>query len=124
MNPLRSTTMSTPSPLPEPLVERIAQRLRAMGEPMRIRILDSLRDGPATAQELTARLGTSPQNISKHLGVLRAAGLVRRERDGAAVLHEIADPTVLSICEQVCGELTREVRELGRLLEPQADTVA
>jgi ArsR family transcriptional regulator len=111
--------MSAPHPMPDQLVELVAQRFRAMGEPMRVRILDALRDGPATAQDLTARLGTSPQNISKHLGVLRAAGLVRRERDGAAVRHEIADPTVLSICEEVCGSLTREVRELGRMLEPR-----
>lgn len=119
MDPLGSVFMSAPHPMPEQLVELVAQRFRAMGEPMRVRILDALRDGPATAQDLTARLGTSPQNISKHLGVLRAAGLVRRERDGAAVLHEIADPTVLNICEEVCGSLTREVRELGRLLEPR-----
>ena len=119
MDPLRSTIMSAPHPMPEQLVELVAQRFRAMGEPMRVRILDALRDGPATAQDLTARLGTSPQNISKHLGVLRSAGLVRRERDGAAVLHAIADPTVLTICEEVCGSLTREVRELGRMLEPR-----
>lgn len=109
--------MATPNPLPEPLVEMIAQRFKAMGEPMRIRILDALRDGPATAQDLTSRLGTTPQNISKHLGVLRTAGIVRREREGSVVRHAIADPTVLGLCEQVCGELTREVRELGRLLE-------
>lgn len=114
---LESPEMAAPHPLPEPLIDLIAQRFRAMGEPMRVRILDALRDGPATAQDLTAQLGTTPQNISKHLGVLRGAGLVRREREGSAVLHEIADPSVIAICEQVCGELTREVRELGRLLD-------
>ena len=45
--------MSLPHPLPEPLVELIARRFRVIGEPMRIRILDRLRDGEASVAELT-----------------------------------------------------------------------
>jgi len=108
--------METPRPLPEPLIELIARRLRAMGEPMRLRILDALRDGPASPQELQDRVGTSPQNVSKHLGVLHGAGLVGRERDGATVRYSIADPTVFAICDEVCGSVSREIAELGNLV--------
>ncbi len=62
--------MGIPHPLPDPLVELIAQRFRVIGEPMRIKLLDRLRDGPATVGELVAALGASQQNVSKHLGVL------------------------------------------------------
>ena len=73
-----------PHPLPEPLVELIAQRFRVIGEPMRIRLLDALRDGPLTVNELTEALGATQQNVSKHLGVLAQAGIVAREKHGTA----------------------------------------
>lgn len=107
-----------PHPLPDPLVDLIADRFRVLGEPMRIRILDRLREGEATVGELADALGTSQQNVSKHVGVLARAGLVRREKDGNAVRCAIADPSVLELCEQVCGGLRRQVAELGALLDP------
>ena len=69
-------------PLPDSLVEVIAARFRVLGEPMRIRLLDQLRDGPLTVGQLTATTGATQQNVSKHLGVLAQAGLVGREKDG------------------------------------------
>ena len=55
--------MPLPRPLPDPLVELIARRFRVLGEPMRIRLLDRLRDGEATVLELTDALGASQQNV-------------------------------------------------------------
>jgi DNA-binding transcriptional ArsR family regulator len=112
--------MEMPRPLPEPLVDLIAERFRVLGEPMRIRILDRLREGEATVGELADALETSQQNVSKHIGVLARAGLVRRERDGNAVRCGIADPSVMELCEQVCGGLRRQVAELGALLDAAA----
>ena len=71
-----------PHPLPEPLIELVAQRFRVLGEPMRIKLLDRLRESDATVGELQDALGASQQNVSKHLGVLHAAGMVRRTKDG------------------------------------------
>jgi DNA-binding transcriptional ArsR family regulator len=105
-----------PRPLPEPLVELIAQRFRVIGEPMRIRLLDALRDGPMTINELTTALGATQQNVSKHAGVLAAAGIVGREKDGTRVRCYIADETVFELCELVCGGLRRQVTELEQLL--------
>ena len=76
--------MPLPHPLPEPIVELVAQRFRVIGEPMRIRILDRLRDGEATVAELTEHLATSQQNVSKHLGVLHQAGILSRRKTGRA----------------------------------------
>ena len=112
--------MEMPHPLPDPLVDLIAERFRVLGEPMRIRLLDRLRDGEATVGELADALGTSQQNVSKHVGVLARAGLVGREKDGNAVRCRIADPSVLELCEQVCGGLRRHVAELGALLDAAA----
>ncbi|MCD6727183.1 MAG: metalloregulator ArsR/SmtB family transcription factor [Solirubrobacteraceae bacterium] len=106
-----------PHPLSDQLVEVIAQRFRVLGEPMRIRLLDALRDGEATVQELQEATGASQQNVSKHLGVLLNAGVVSREKDGNHSRYSIADESVFALCEQVCGGLRRQVAELEALLD-------
>jgi len=112
--------MDIQHPLSAQLVELIAQRFRVIGEPMRIKLLDALRDGPATVQELTAATGATQSNVSKHLTVLFGAGIVRRERDGLYVRYEIADESVFALCEQVCGGLRRQIDALGATLSDAA----
>jgi DNA-binding transcriptional ArsR family regulator len=110
-------SMQIPHPIPASLADLIAQRFRVMGEPMRIRLLDALRGGELSVRELAEATKTSQQNVSKHLGVLHAAGIVRRHKDGNRVLYEIADQTVFDLCEHVCGGLQRQVEELAGLIE-------
>ena len=105
-----------PHPLPEALVELIAQRFRVIGEPMRIRLLDALREGPLTVNDLAEALGASQQNVSKHMGVLAHAGIVAREKDGNRVRCSIADESIFELCELVCGGLRAQVAELDQLL--------
>lgn len=105
---------TVPHPLSEPLVELISERFRALSEPMRIRLLDRLRDGEATVGELTEASGSTQQNVSKHLGILSAAGIVARERDGNFVRYRIADQTILELCELVCGRLREQSAEFDR----------
>ena len=112
--------MAVPHPLPDDLIELIAERFRALSEPTRIKLLDRLRDGEATVLELTEVIGTTQQNVSKHMGVLSGAGLVIREKEGNSVRCRIADESVLRLCEQVCGGLQRQVAELQALLGPAA----
>ena len=108
--------MDLPRPLPEPLVELVAQRFRVIGDPMRIRLLDRLREGSATVGELVQAVGASQQNVSKHLGVLHEAGIVSRRKDGTHAYYAIADESVLDLCEQVCGGLQRQFSDLARLV--------
>ena len=105
-----------PHPLPEPLIDLVAQRFRVLGEPMRIKLLDRLRDGDATVGELQEALGASQQNVSKHLGVLHAAGMVARAKDGNFSRYSISDPSVFELCEQVCGGVRRQLSELEAIL--------
>lgn len=110
--------VATPHPLPEPLIELVAQRFRVLGEPMRIKLLDRLREGDATVGELQEALGASQQNVSKHLGILHSAGLVTRTKDGNHTRYSIADPGVFELCDQVCGAVRRQLRELEAILQP------
>jgi DNA-binding transcriptional ArsR family regulator len=103
-------------PVTPELAEVIAQRFRVIGDPMRIRILDLLRDGERTVGEITEGLGTSQQNASKHLGVLLQAGILARRKEGTSARYSVADPGVFELCEQVCGGLQSQVAELNALL--------
>jgi DNA-binding transcriptional ArsR family regulator len=107
---------AVPHPLPDDLVELIARRFRVLAEPMRIKLLDRLREGGATVAELQDASGASQQNVSKHLGVLLQSGLVARRKEGNFARYEIADDSVFELCEQVCGGLRRQLDEMEALL--------
>jgi ArsR family transcriptional regulator len=108
--------MTTVHPLPDTLVELIAERFRALSEPTRIKLLDRLREGEATVLELTELLGTTQQNVSKHLGVLQRCGIVARRKQGNFAYYRIIDEGVLSLCEMVCGSLQEQVESLRQLV--------
>jgi DNA-binding transcriptional ArsR family regulator len=90
--------------------------LSVLAEPMRLKLLDRLRDGDATAGELHEALGASQQNISKHLAILRDAGMVERTKTGTQVRYAISDPSVFELCEQVCGGARRRLEQLEAIL--------
>jgi DNA-binding transcriptional ArsR family regulator len=104
-------------PLPDAFVELVAQRFRILGEPMRIKILDRLRESEATVGELVAATGSSQQNVSKHLRVLLEAGLVGRAQDGNFARYSIADESVFRLCEEVCGGIQDRLAELEAVIE-------
>src|SRR6266540_4123945 len=108
--------MMLPHPLPNDLVELIARRFRAIGEPMRIRLLDQLRDGEATVGELSEATAASQQNISKHLTVLADAGILGRRKEGNRVYYRIVDEGVFALCEDVCGSVQEQLRTLSELV--------
>lgn len=120
---ITSTTNAAriPHPLPEPLIELIAQRFGCLAEPMRVKLLDRLRDGEATVGELQEATGASQQNVSKHLGVLLNAGMVSRTKHGNRTCYAIADETVFQLCELVCGGLRRQLAELDLILSAGAE---
>ena len=113
-----TTLPPVPHPLPEALIELVAQRFRVLGEPMRIKLLDQLREGDATVGELQEALGASQQNVSQHLGILHDAGMVSRTKAGNHTRYGISDPTVFELCDQVCGGVRRQLAELEAILQP------
>lgn len=104
-------------PLTPAAAELIARRFRALSDPTRLRILDTLREhGEASVSELTAALETSQQNVSKHLAALHGEGYVARRKEKTRSLYRISDPSVLELCEQVCSGIEAQLAELGAAL--------
>jgi ArsR family transcriptional regulator len=103
-------------PLPDALVDLIAQRFRALGEPSRIRILERLRSGACSVQQLADGLELSQQNVSKHLALLLSLGIVSRAKEAGFSYYAIADDSVVRMCDEVCGTVQRQVAELHELM--------
>ena len=113
---IEGTLMPLPHPLPDELLELIARRFRAISEPMRIKLLDGLRDGEATVSALTEASGASQQNVSKHLAHLAEVGIVARRKEGTHVYYRIADEGVFKLCEDVCGSIQHQLATLSELV--------
>lgn len=94
----------------------IAERFAALGDPVRVRLLDALRRrGEASVGELAELAGAGYANAAKHLTLLYRERILVRRKEGARVIYRIEDPTVLAICELVCSSLAAQVHELEAL---------
>jgi len=91
-------------------LEKIAASFRALSEPTRLAILQELKHGPMTVNEIVAAVGLSQANVSKQLGVLRDAGFLHREQRGTSAFYSIGDGSVFDLCALMCDRLNRRVR--------------
>ena len=92
-------------PLTPEQLEGIAALFKALGEPMRLRILQSVCHGPRSVGEIVKAADSTQANVSKHLSLLSAAGIVRRERDGQRVLYGVKNELAVRLCELVRSQL-------------------
>jgi ArsR family transcriptional regulator len=92
-----------------------AEVLKTLASPRRIQILHVLAEGPIEVGRLAGRIGASQPNVSQHLSVLRAAGLVDAERDGREVRYRLSDPDVMVACGLMRTVLQRRLARLGRM---------
>ena len=75
--------------------ERYAAVGRALADPKRLCVLESLAIGELSVSDLSTRVGCQVPNMSQHLAVLRRAGLVTSRRDGNTILYRLTDDRVL-----------------------------
>lgn len=99
--------------LPPLLMGQVAERFRALGEPARLQILDALRAGERSVSDLVEVTGLTQANVSRHLGVLHASGLVTRRKEGAFVFYA-AHEEVWQLCDLVCGRLRADAELVRR----------
>ena len=75
--------------------QRTAAVGRALADPKRLCVLESLAEGELSVSDLSIRVGCQVPNMSQHLAVLRSAGLVHTRRDGSTVYYRLSDARVL-----------------------------
>ena len=93
------------------LLPSVVERLRAVADESRLRILMRLREGEANVTTLVNDLGIAQASVSKHLAVLREVGLIDVARQANRAVYRIKDESVFEMCEIVCGGVVRHLRE-------------
>ena len=86
-------------------LDRIALHFKLLGEPMRLKILQAVCKEPRTVNDIVSAVGATQANVSKHLSLLAAAGILTREKDGQCVYYGLKDPLTLKMCELVHAHL-------------------
>ncbi len=83
----------------------LAGRFKLLGEPMRLKILQSVCGKPRTVNDIVEATGSTQANVSKHLALLATAGILKREKDGQCVYYGMKDKLVVQLCELVRAQL-------------------
>jgi DNA-binding transcriptional ArsR family regulator len=92
---------------------RVAAAFKALGDPLRLAIVEALRSGERNVSDLVRVTGGAQANVSKHLQILHAAGIVQRRRAGLYTCYRLADSAVGTVCDTMADR----VSSAGRALE-------
>lgn len=94
-----------------------AELFKALGHPVRIRILELLRDGEHTVSGLQRELGIEMSSVSQQLAVLRNRNLVTGRKEGTTVVYRIVDPQVFGLLDTARAMFQRQVDDLQELAD-------
>ncbi|MGF1459816.1 MAG: ArsR/SmtB family transcription factor [Leptolyngbyaceae cyanobacterium] len=98
-------------PVPTDVVQQVAAYFSILSEPMRLRILNLLRDGEQCVQDLVAATATSQANVSKHLKVMLQAGMLSRRTEGTAAYYRVTDTLTYELCQLVGDRLASRIEQ-------------
>ena len=90
---------------------QVAAYFTALSEPTRLHILSLLREKEHNVGELAELCNYTSANISRHLAVLSKHGLVAKDNRGTSVYYRIADESVYTLCDLVCGSILKQLEE-------------
>ena len=108
---------STHGPIPEQLFPILANRLKALADPTRLRAINLLMQGERTVSEIAESLGLRHGTASSHLGVLQRAGIVMSRKDGTRAYYRITNPMVFDLCKVMCQGIRAEFERNAQLAQ-------
>jgi DNA-binding transcriptional ArsR family regulator len=85
-------------------IEQAAIAMQAMSHPLRIKILCLLSSGELIVQDIVDAVGTTQSNISQHLGILKASGMINSRKDGTKMFYALTDERIMRMIT-----LTRDI---------------
>lgn len=102
--------------MPAPIYQVKAELFKTLGHPARVRILEVLREGERTVNDLVPEVGIEASHLSQQLGVLRRAGLVHGRKEGTSVWYSVADSAIFDLLDVARRILTTSLTETRALL--------
>ncbi len=106
--------MKSAQPVPEEVVQQVAEYFSILSEPMRLKILNLLREEEKCVQELVEATETSQANVSKHLKVMLQAGILSRRTEGTSAYYRVEDMLIFDLCNLVCDRLASRIEQQAR----------
>ena len=97
--------------------EKQAEVINAMAHPVRIAIIDFLKDGEQCVCDIAAHIGSERSNVSRHLSVMVNAGILEYRKDGLKVIYKLKCPCILDFFSCITGVLKQQFREDEKLLK-------
>jgi len=98
------------------LYERQAEIAKAVAHPLRIAVIDFLKDGERCVCEIAERVGSERSNISRHLGVMVHAGVLSCRKDGLKVFYSLKTPCIAECLSCITGVVKQQARDNEKLL--------
>jgi ArsR family transcriptional regulator len=87
------------------MLQELADFFKTLGDPVRLGLMLRLKDRELTVSDLASSSDTSVANVSKHLALMRKAGLLERRKRGNQVYYTIRNRNVFEICDTICGSI-------------------
>jgi len=109
--------MSSPS---RKIFQLHAELCKTLSNPIRLEILNLLREGEKSVNELATTTGIRQATVSQHLAVLRQRGVVATRRDGANIFYRIANQRIIEACDIIRGVLFEQMAEMEKLAKAGA----
>ena len=98
------------------LYEQQADIAKAMGHPLRIAVIDFLKDGPQCVCDIAEHVGSERSNVSRHLSLMVNAGILEYQKQGLKVIYKLKCPCILDFFKCMSGVIKERIRQKSRLL--------
>lgn len=112
-----SHTRGTNPVLQEALRRFKAEFFQALSHPTRIHIVETLRDGPLPVSEILKNVPVEPANLSQHLSLLRAKGVVSNRKEGSQIYYSLRDPMLIQILDILRSYFQSHLEEVLQMLK-------
>jgi DNA-binding transcriptional ArsR family regulator len=99
------------------LFQKQAQIAQAIGHPLRLEIIDFLKDGEQCVCDIAEQIGAQRSNVSRHLSVMVAAGVLEHRKDGLKVIYRLKCPCILEFFSCISGVIKQQVKDDKEILK-------
>ena len=100
----------------EKMFQMHAEVCKSMANPTRLKIMNLLRAGEKSVEELKRRLGLPKANLSQHLSILRQRGIVSTRRAGLNIYYKVTNPKMIKACDILREVLLEQLQEGEKLV--------
>ena len=98
------------------LFEKQAEIVKAIAHPLRIAIINFLKGGERCVCDIAENIGAERSNVSRHLSIMSAAGILEYRKDGLKVIYKLKTPCILEFFSCITNILKLQIKENEKLL--------